>query len=234
MAPHERVTVIDPQYALGFFKLTKSKIWSVVDTYFRDDDEVLKQAKKLVDGMPPTHVAIAIAGIAQATFGSQGHIIDLEELARDAFITAVYKVVPDYDWSDFDVLEEIEFRKQKEASFVERENTGITDEDDPDFDDKIYTASELQDQNRPFDTRWAEDVGALMDGLFYTSGSGSRVELDMDYGRPLQALLVDAEVRYGYRGTELTQYVLDLLNTLDRLGIATPDDEIRLPSSITL
>lgn len=212
MTPHDRVVVIEPGYSHGFFNLNTSKIWSVVDLYFREQDEVLIEAKKLIGQFPPTHAAIAIAAIYEATFNAESSIIDPESVAADSFINDVYEVVPDYD--DFDLAEEMYFS-----------GLPLTTNNPTEDDDEV-----LHDLERPFELRWAEDTGLLMDGLLNLEGFGTHVRVDVGYGRPIQALLVDANVRYGYQGSTLCEYVFELLGVLDRFGLAMPSSETGRPT----
>jgi hypothetical protein len=205
MSTHDKAVVVEPRYSHNFFNLNRSKIWSVVDLYFRQDDEVLMEAIKLVSDLPPTHVAIAIAAISGATFGTEGSVIDIDDLLNENFVRAVYDIVPDFN--DFDLAEEIYFSGTGKAT-----STLIEDVDE----------HELLDQERPLELRRVEDIESMMSSFLVIDGFGSRARVDLEYGRPIQALLVDATVRYGYRGATLCEYVFELLGALDRFGLAMP------------
>jgi len=72
------------------------------------------------------------------------------------------------------------------------------------------------DRDRDPYERFAEDTDMLMGTVFSEIGTSDRVRIDPAHGRPIQALLLDANVRYGYEGEEVMRFVYGMLDVPGR------------------
>jgi hypothetical protein len=203
LSRHRQVTVVSPQYAFTLIRLSGTRIASLVDGFLREDDEVLKAAKLGVASLPPTQVAVLIAATYEATFGQHAANIDLGRVFANTFVRKVFDAAPDYPvstWEDLDYDE-----------------TYGPDDDDPEV--------ELVDRRRPYVERFAEAVDLSVDSGLRTHGELGSAEVNMADVRPLQALLLDANIRYGFGNDALTTYVFGLLGIMEAFGLPGIDDE---------
>ncbi len=199
-----RVTVIDPQYAITFLRLNEIRIAAVVDSVLRKDDLVYKKVRQIIDELTPTEAALTVAILHQSIIDRKANV-DLELIRNSRFIKEIYNRVPDYPRDYY--------------FFYDEDLSNISEEND-DSEEKTKEKSEsYEDRKRDFNIRISEDLDLLDGQLFSISGESGEIELDYDYGLPIQAILLDATVRYEYNGDELLNYILNALGVMNIPGV---------------
>jgi len=197
------VTVIDPQYAITFLRLNEIRIAAVVDSVLRKDDLVYKKVRGIIDDLTPTEAALSVAIVYESIIDRKTNL-DMELIRNSKFIKEIYNRVPDYP---------------RDYYFFYDEDLSNIDEENDDSEEKIKENSEsYEDRKRDFNTRLSEDLDLLDGQLFSIKGESGEIELDYDYGLPIQAILLDAMVRYEYNGDELLNYFLNALGVMKALG----------------
>ena len=205
----KRVLVVDPTHTLTFLKLGASRISSVVDRFLKEEDDVLKRALASLEGMPPTQAGVFVAAIAYATLRDLGREVDANDVFAMSFVQTLYDAVPDLAEDEF---EEIADDHEK----------GDVDDEEDEGDGLNKDAGEERD-NR---ARFVADMEQLVDTVFEQTGSsGDVIKLLPDYSRPIQALLLDANVRYGYEEEEAIRFVFGMLDVMGRYGLYLPGEE---------
>jgi hypothetical protein len=208
------VTIIDPQYAITFIRLNEIRITAVVDSVLRKDDFVYERAKIMLGDYTPTEVALSLA-IAYESIINPKTNANMELIRNRKFIKEVYDRLPDYPRDYYFFEEELEY----------------IDEEDDDFEEETKRLSEdfgvkwvngkfkpPADRKRDFNMRLSEDFDLLDGQLFSLNGETGEIELDYNSALPLQAILLDAMVRYEYNGDDLLRYIFNALGVLKALG----------------
>ncbi|SOD02173.1 hypothetical protein SAMN05216486_10286 [bacterium JGI 053] len=232
----DKVVVVDPAYALTFLRLSALKISSVVTAFFREEDEVITQAQATIQPFSPPTAAVALSAVAYATLYSNESDFDLGELADDSFVRSIYALSPDYDRWHYEELEEklAARTSANDSDAGDDEKMAAADDDEDTWDN--WEGDEIDwesaDRHRPFDERWADDTDVLMDSLFRRHSASGRIKIDLNFARPLQALLLDASVRYGYEREDLLRFVMGMLGIMDRFGLRLPGEEDELPNEV--
>jgi len=212
----KKVLVVDPVHSLTFLRLGSPRIASVVDRLLKEEDDVLKQAVAAVEDMSPTQAGIFVAAIAQATLTEIRNSVDLKGMFRLPFIETLYRSAPDLDYGEIDELAEEGLSQNSE-------------EDDEEQDDSSEGAITPPGAGRDYYERFVEDADKLVDNVFVQHGSsGDMVEIIPEHCRPIQALLLDANVRYGYDGEEAIRFVFGMLQVMKRYGLYLPGEEEEL------
>jgi hypothetical protein len=190
-----KIVVISPRYALTFFRLSGSRLTSLVDGLLREEDEVVRVAKKSIEGLRPTEAAVLITAVHEVMFHRGGRDIDLHRLSSNSFVQRVYAACPDYSRDTWDALE-------YEESF------------DPEDDDEI----DLTDRKRDYADRFADDVDHLVEFAALGVPVEATSEVNIEDLRPIQALLLDGNIRYGYEDEQLLKFVFELLAVMTTFG----------------
>jgi len=202
-----RIVVVNPRYALTFLRLSESRIVSLVDGLLREEDEVFRSAKASIASMPPTQVAVLLAATYEAVFGYGGRDIQLRQVSSSTFVQRVFERCPDFSKDTWSNLEDIGFGE-------------------PDDEDEL----DLTDYGRSYDERFADDLDVLVDlGEFDLRRGEETVRVNMESVRPIQALLLDGNIRYGYQHDELLRFVFGLLGVMETFG-AEGLDEVEDPT----
>jgi hypothetical protein len=203
------VTVIDPTYVWTFLQLNTLRINAVVDSILREDDYVYQKARGMVEDLTPTEVAISLAIVYEWTFHSK-KIFSVETIQERGFIKQTFKKVPDYPRGYYFFI-------------AERPDVDIDESDK-------YFAQEIKDiegahavkwiggkfkppavRKRDFTTRFSEGLDALDGQLFSIQEETGEIEINSSVVLPIQAILLDAKVRYNYDGDELLEYTFNTL-----------------------
>ncbi len=209
------VTVIDPQYAITFLRLNEIRITAIVDSVLRKDDFVYERAKKMIQDLTPTEVALTIAIVYESIINPKTNL-DMELIRNRKFIKEVYNRLPDYP---------------RDYYFYFDGELEDIDEESDDFAEEIERISEYYgvkwvngkftrpaDRKRDFNIRLSEDLDLLDGQLFSIKGESGEIELDYEYALPIQAILLDAMVRYEYNGDDLLSYIFNALGVLKAIG----------------
>jgi hypothetical protein len=229
-AKRPEVTVIDPAYVLTFLLLTPLRIGFTVEALLSEEDEVFKQARQVVRSLTPTQTALLLVTVSRALDGFTREL-DLEELRSDAFTRRIYDVTPDYSPSDFEFVEATHAASRvSEADAAEVNEEGAfdseADEEDDYWEHLFPDDYEPSDRARSSFERFAEDVEVLTERLFTVDGASGQIHVDPSFARPVQAIMLDARVRYGYEGEELLVFTMGALRVLERYGLESIGDDL--------
>jgi hypothetical protein len=208
------VTVISPTYSLPFLRFSFKRIGLIVQDLMREEDIVVARARKLSRDFTPPQNAIMLFLIYYATFKPE-QTINFQTLENSSFLTDVYKICPDYDDDSYYVLEERAFRERK----VEKGGVEKWKEFDNSFD------CGLKDRQRDFTSRLVDDLDCLDDGLVDMERSTGSFELEISEYRPIQSLILDAHVRYGYFEDELLHFAFGTLGIAEHYGLDLVSDD---------
>lgn len=200
-ASTDKVTVVDPSYALTFLRLSPLRINSVVSSLLRDDDIVYERAVRVLTDFAPSEIAVFLAIVHDAVL-RRDRAIDFNEILNQNFIIDVFNKIPDYKRGYFDLLD-------SDLSFENDEN-----QDDLSVDLKRETQ-----------LRFAEAIDSLDGSLFSIDGDSNEIVIDFDYSLPVQAIILESAVRYGYTGDKLLFYLFDSLGILEHFNIEPIEDE---------
>ena len=195
-------TVIDPIYMATFLRLNPIRISSIVSAVLRDDDIVYEKAFSDLSLYTPTEIAVYTAVVLEMTITSEIKV-DIDRINNNAFIRDIYSKVPDYPRDYYFYLEEATFQSNDEE----------TESDLPDKDIEEY-----DDRKRDFYIRFSEDVDVLSEGLFDLDATDSMVKVNLEYSRPIQAIILDGMVRYNCSPNYLLEYVFTSLGIMERFG----------------
>ena len=196
-----KVTVIDPSYALTFLRLSPLKINSVVSILLRDDDIVYERAISILTDFTPAEIAVFLAIVYESVI-KRNRSLNFDEILNRNFIIDTFNKVPDYQRDYYDILD---FNFDYEIDDEYQENKPI-------------------DLNRNMQIRFAEAIDSLEDCLFSIDGDSHAIVIDFDYSLPVQAILLESAVRYGYTGDQLLSYLFDSLGILEHFNIESADN----------
>jgi len=199
----ENTTIIDPTYAYTFLRLNALRISSVVSAILRDEDLVYEEAVKTIIEFTPTEIAGFLA-IVYDSIVSRNSIINFENIYDRLFISDTYNVTPDYPREHFFYIEEkIEEKPHRSVRRLKKQN----------------------DKERDIKARFAEDIDSLDGRLFSYDGDSHKAMIDFDFSLPIQAIILDAMVRYGYKDDQLLRYLFNSLDVFERFGINVSDQD---------
>ncbi len=202
----ENTTVIDPIYTATFLRLNPIRISSIVSALLRDDDIIYERASSDLILYTPTEIALYSAIVQEATLSSQ-KVFDVNKIRENGFVQEIYSVIPDYPRDYYFYLEEVNFQVD-------------------DIDDLSDCEMEGQDdRKRDFSVRFAEDIDIISNGVFSLSAASGMIEVDLEFARPMQAIMLDGMVRYDCRGDKLLQYVFSALGIMERFGFDDMEKE---------
>lgn len=198
------VTVIDPQFAITFLRLNEIRIAAVVDSVLRKDDLVYQKVRDIVNDLTPREAALSIVIVYESLIKRKTSL-DMESIRNNKYIKEIYNRVPDYP---------------RDYYFFYDEDLANIDEENDNSEEKNKENSEYyEDRKRDFNIRLSEDLDLLDGQLFSINGESGAIELDYDYGLPIEAILLDATVRYEYKGEELLNYIFNALGIMNVLGV---------------
>lgn len=195
----ENTTVIDPTYTATFLRLNRIRISSIVSSILRDDDFIYERASSDLSLYTPTEIAIHSAIVQEATLSSQ-RMFDVNKIRENGFLQEIYSVIPDYPRDYYFYLEEVNFQIDEIDDLSDRE------------------IQRQDDRKRDFSVRFAEDIDNISGGVFSLNAATGLIEVDLDFARPMQAIMLDGMVRFDCRGDSLLQYVFSALGIMERFG----------------
>ena len=96
----------------------------------------------------------------------------------------------------------------------------------PDYsrDDYLYGETDRRDRKQDEDQRVAELIDWLDDGAVSLETYTGKLQFDPNAFQPLEALMLDAIVRYGYEGDELLSLMFEMLDVPRKYEIVTAFD----------
>ena len=175
------VTIIAPELAYTFLQLQEHQLAAYIKSKLSRDDAVYRAAVDSLDELTPTQAAIVIELLAR-------HLMDgamdttVADLRDAAFVQHMYEICPDVN------PELYLFGRDSGGRFLSRKSKG-----------------------RSYDERFQEDYTRLEGGQVETSSWSDRTRASLEEFRAIEALMLDASVRYGYEGEELRAYILHAL-----------------------
>lgn len=86
------VSVVDPTFALTFFRMTAREIFSAVQAEVRGGDIVFKQARRIAADLSPTQFALMLVLISSAL---NDRVPTMDELFSNSFVRHAYAAVPE-------------------------------------------------------------------------------------------------------------------------------------------
>lgn len=181
------ITVVDPTYAWTFLRLSDMRIDALVQAILKEDDAVYREARKSISDFTPLEIAILLCAILCARESGSTRV-DLSALREVGFLDEALENIPDWERDEF---------------FYRR------DPDDYDDGDEYPDAV---DGRRDSEVRLAEAIDALDDAVLRVSSSSDSIDLDRPSCEALEATMLDAQVRFGYSGSELVAYVFEALD----------------------
>ncbi len=203
-----KTVVILPSYAYNFLRLRRTHVSLVVDTFEKGDDIVLERARDYVGDLHPTRAALLLRLVYQGL--RHGDAVEPEALLGDPFLKEVYRSVPDVDVLDLP---------------HDQDDEDLGPEDDSDDEDESPEAPPVVSWGpknvggRPLAERFYSDLDALVGDVVDIDQDDERLRVDRTAGRPLQALILDLEVRYDVDGAALLTHVFGLLGVMRRFGL---------------
>ena len=186
------ITVVDPAYAWTFLRLSDMRIDALVQVILKEDDAVYREARKSISDLAPLEVAILVSAILRAR-ESGSNQVDLSSVRAVGFVDDALEHIPDW----------------------ERDEFFYRSDPDEDEEDDIPDAVDSQ---RDSEVRFAEAVDAMDDSVLFASPNSDSAVLNSDSCAAIEAIMLDAQVRFGYSGSELVAYVfeaLDVARTFD-------------------
>lgn len=205
-------TVIDPTYAWTFIHLNPLRVNAIVDSILREEDVVHKKAKKMVEDFTLTETAVLLSAVYELTI-KPNNVLRIEAVQELNFVKKVFRMIPDYP-RDYFFFSDVTY-----------DYGHIEDLDQEDIEDieRIYGVTwnngefrPPQNRKRDFYVRFEEDIDKLNGVSFSTQEGSGEIELNPEYAYPLQAVLLDAMVRYDYSGDDLLEYTLNALCDPDK------------------
>jgi hypothetical protein len=193
----DKTLVVLPGYAFNFLRLRQTHVNLVVDTFEKSDDIVLERAQNYVGGMPPTRAGLLLYLVYHALH--DGGPVEPQALIGDVFLKEVYGSVPAGDLVEM-----------------------FQEEDDADHPIDLSPPGG-QWRSTSLGERLAQDLDALVGNVVVSDLGDALLRVDVTMGRPLQALLLDLEVRYEVSGHNLLEHVFGLLGVLRRYGLEYGD-----------
>jgi hypothetical protein len=136
--------------------------------------------------------------------------LPIAKIQENVFVQEIYSKVPDYPRDYYFYLEEIDFELYDKENGEDFSRSEIKESDD---------------RKRDFEQRFAEDIDALDGALFSIDASTGMMEVDLEYSRAMQALMLDGIVRYACREDALLTYVFSSLGVLERFGFDDLQEE---------
>jgi len=196
-----KVTVIDPSYALTFLRLSPLRINSVVSILLRDDDIVYEKAKRILTDFTPSEIAVFLAIVYEAAV-KRNRSLNFNEILNQNFIIDTFNKIPDYQRGYYGLLDS---NLDYEIDDEDQENKPI-------------------DLKRDIQIRFTEAIDSLEGSLFSIDGDSYEIVLNFDYSLPVQAILLENAVRYGYTSDQLLSYLFDSLGILEHFNIKPVDN----------
>ena len=196
-AREELVTIIEPEYIVTFLKLSLNQIDAILKSHFGNDDIVYKEGLKLVASLTPSEKYLIYFFLYEYNFNGKLFLSE-SEVINSHILAGIYSQIPALDRDKF-------LRTDKED--VE----GFEKED-------FETMEEYLDYKYALDLDNAERINAdltyLLDRYIYTNEDSGSYYIKISELQPLAIHLMDARVRYGYSGTELLNYMINLFGEL--------------------
>ncbi|HEX6036665.1 hypothetical protein [Longimicrobium sp.] len=180
----DRVSPVGPQFAYTFLSLREEEIAAFVQAKLGDEDAVYLAAVESLEQFTPTEAAILIDLLVRdLTDGADRPRLDK---LQTGFVERAYRSFPDVD---------------RDAYFPEYD----PEEDDEEEDEAPEILARASSE------RFEEDISHLEALGDIELGRNDAVQTDTDSYRAARAVILDAMVRYGYRGEELKVYTLTTL-----------------------
>ena len=183
--------VIEPSYALTFFRHPKTRVEALVKRLHEVDDIVFRLALNSVDSFSPSAKALAIYLVIRSII-SGGVEFAVRQLSETVALRTIYD----------------ELREQQTQLLQERASGDEASADDDDYDEYMTPLAD-------FETQLAADVDELETDVIDFDGIRQSVVVRRDHVIPLTAVAADALARYEYNEAELISYMYSLMGVRD-------------------
>jgi len=190
------VTAIGPELAYTFLHLQEHQLAAYIKSKLSRDDAVFRAAVDSLNELTPTQAAMIIELLARRLMEGETETA-ISDLREAAFVQQVFRMCPDVD-QDLYLL-----GRGVDGRFLSR-----------------------KPKERSSVERFQEDFTHLEGDAIQTSSWSENVRASTDEFRAIEALMLDASIRYGYDGDELRAYVLHALMH-ESLGRAAEISECR-------
>lgn len=188
----KNVHVIQPEYALTFYRLGAIQIEALIKAYMGSDDKVFNKSWQVVADLTPTEIALILFMVWASLFEDRNEV-SFESIYNSAFVRLVYAGTLDYGRSWF-------FTDEAE-----------TDEDDDEEDYAPENHFELR--GLELGERISIDLDCLEAILINQTESGCYT-VEQQSVLPLMALMLDGHIRYDHNDVDLLKYMLGLFAPL--------------------
>jgi hypothetical protein len=202
----DRTEIIEPGFALTFFLHPKTRIEALIKRTMEADDFVFREALNSIDLESPSARALAVFLSVHYVITGRSEIT-LSELYENKDLRSVYDEL-----------------REKQAALIEAsldengegENDEEYDEDDDDADyDEDYEEEEELEPLDEFEPQLASDISLLEDDMIGTDAASEQYDIMPVQMRPLNAVVLDALVRYRYNEAQLRAYMFTVMGVRD-------------------
>lgn len=222
-AADEGVTVIDPEYAMSFYRMTVQRIVALVENVLRHDDTVLTEARKSIAEFTPPRAVVALTLLEHYLFESAKELT-VYELQEKQVINGLYKSLPDLETSDYfeDFEDEEDFDydddEDEDEDDERNEDEEPLEEDEDESLNLAFAFRRERDQERDLVVRLSEDVDGLS-GAGVSVGAGGEIQIAPEQFHAVSAVMLDASVRYDYGGATLVEHCFEALRVADNFPV---------------
>jgi hypothetical protein len=211
------VTVVDPGDSWTFLHIGEPWITSVVENTLQIGDCVRRQARRALDDLTPSEVELLITALCMGAEAGM-HRVQVDDVQANPIVGEMYARIPHYSRDRFFLIDQRTVQQHSERGGVALATLASEEEFEEDFD--VFDDEELDESKLDFDeqsklgevnsdtkgrcpARFAEDISNLPLAIL---DDGS-IEFDTATVLPIQAVVFDSMVRYGFRGDDLIRHV---------------------------
>jgi hypothetical protein len=193
-------TVVDPTYAWTFLKLSAAQIDGVVESILKEDDAVYRAARRLVTDLSPLETVI-LACLVWLTRQETTNI-ELNSLRSMSIVEDALMAIPESLDADYDYYWENEEEEEEDEEDEE-------DGDSEDYDE--WPGNNEIDHPKNGEVRMADALDHLEGMAISLDRLGGSIEVNLNYCEPIEALMLDAKVRWGYESNDLVRFLINAL-----------------------
>lgn len=196
MTRDSTVQVIAPEHCLGFISLAPEYINAITKRILSDEDSVLLEARGAVQGYTPLEKGMMICAVFMHLFYDK-RSFSPEDFFRSTFIEQLCSMTPNVHRRWF-------FEGGWPKGLLHENLEDIDSEEDiEEYVIQAYSDDDIVG-------RVAQAIDYLSDGPFSQHAHKDH-ELNLTQTRPLMALMLDGNIRYGLSDEELMWYTLRVL-----------------------
>ena len=197
--------MIDPEFAYTFLGLSPDRIAAIVDGVLRVGDAVEQKAHSEVADLTPTETALLLTAAYMKL--TQQNDLSFDGFRDNSFLRGVYDRVPGFPRDYYFYVD------------------GALEDEFDDDDDESYWEQHFTPPPDPTHGYSNERLVADLEQMPFYQGA-AHWEFDSTEAWPLQALLLDAAVRYNLNEHALLEHVFERLRVAGRFSFEDLDDEL--------